>query len=165
MHADFWNTWNQARLEQLVSNCVNAGKKCDYDDVTRSPSPVGPPGTRSTDHGTDDHRADHHLNRQPLNRRRPSRRDRPRRRPAPPSRTPRIPRGDELLANPNFERGIAGWEAEDGTLAGRTPLAHSGGFAAVLIRADLGRDGPRPLHHVGAGERYLPGQRLGGRAR
>ena len=23
MHADFWNTWNQAELERLVTRCIN----------------------------------------------------------------------------------------------------------------------------------------------
>lgn len=27
-HADFWNTWHQARLETLVTNCLNADKNC-----------------------------------------------------------------------------------------------------------------------------------------
>ncbi|HEV3475693.1 MAG TPA: DUF1996 domain-containing protein [Actinomycetota bacterium] len=28
MHADFWNTWNQAKLDQLVSTCLNAHVAC-----------------------------------------------------------------------------------------------------------------------------------------
>ena len=28
VHADFWNTWQQAQLETLVTNCLNAGKDC-----------------------------------------------------------------------------------------------------------------------------------------
>ena len=27
-HADFWNTWNQAALERLVSECLNASAQC-----------------------------------------------------------------------------------------------------------------------------------------
>lgn len=27
-HADFWNTWNQPALEQLVRGCINAGRQC-----------------------------------------------------------------------------------------------------------------------------------------
>lgn len=29
-HGDFWNTWNQARLEQLTGSCVNAGVDCGF---------------------------------------------------------------------------------------------------------------------------------------
>jgi len=25
LHADFWNTWQQAALEQAVADCLNAG--------------------------------------------------------------------------------------------------------------------------------------------
>lgn len=32
LHADFWNTWNQAVLEQQVSDCLNAGASCDLED-------------------------------------------------------------------------------------------------------------------------------------
>jgi hypothetical protein len=28
IHADFWNTWGQAKLRSLVSTCLNAGKDC-----------------------------------------------------------------------------------------------------------------------------------------
>jgi hypothetical protein len=27
-HADFWNTWQQSKLESLVSSCLRAGKSC-----------------------------------------------------------------------------------------------------------------------------------------
>ena len=27
-HADFWNTWQQAKLVQLVNDCLHAGKDC-----------------------------------------------------------------------------------------------------------------------------------------
>ena len=27
-HADFWNTWQQAKLVQLVNDCLRAGKNC-----------------------------------------------------------------------------------------------------------------------------------------
>lgn len=33
MHADFFNSWNQARLEQLVDACVVGERDCDYRDV------------------------------------------------------------------------------------------------------------------------------------
>ena len=39
MHADFWNTWNQARLDQLVNRCIDAGRKCSSDDVDAIPFP------------------------------------------------------------------------------------------------------------------------------
>ncbi|HET8678819.1 MAG TPA: DUF1996 domain-containing protein [bacterium] len=29
-HGDFWNTWNQARFEQLTASCVNAGVDCGF---------------------------------------------------------------------------------------------------------------------------------------
>lgn len=28
VHADYWNTWQQSALENLVSTCLNAGKNC-----------------------------------------------------------------------------------------------------------------------------------------
>ncbi len=28
LHSDFWNTWDQAALQDLVTNCLNAGKTC-----------------------------------------------------------------------------------------------------------------------------------------
>lgn len=34
-HSDFFNSWKQSRLEQLVSVCINAGKKCTYADLDR----------------------------------------------------------------------------------------------------------------------------------
>ncbi|HVL90258.1 MAG TPA: DUF1996 domain-containing protein [Actinomycetota bacterium] len=39
-HSDFWNTWNQARLEQLVAFCINAGKKCVYADLDNLKPPA-----------------------------------------------------------------------------------------------------------------------------
>jgi hypothetical protein len=39
MHADFWNTWDQARLAQLVRMCVDASRKCSSDDVDDLPFP------------------------------------------------------------------------------------------------------------------------------
>jgi len=27
-HADFWNTWNQAAMNQLTHDCINAGRQC-----------------------------------------------------------------------------------------------------------------------------------------
>lgn len=32
LHADLWNTWSQAVLEQKVSDCLNAGESCDLGD-------------------------------------------------------------------------------------------------------------------------------------
>lgn len=38
-HGDFWNTWNQVRLEQLTASCVNAGVDCGFqEDNTTSVS-------------------------------------------------------------------------------------------------------------------------------
>ena len=34
MHADFWNTWVQSRLETLTDNCVRASKDCHIIGVT-----------------------------------------------------------------------------------------------------------------------------------
>jgi hypothetical protein len=36
MHADFWNTWQQERLDQLVEECLAAGVHCGSVDETRS---------------------------------------------------------------------------------------------------------------------------------
>lgn len=33
MHADFFNAWNQPRLDQLVAACVSAGRDCTADDI------------------------------------------------------------------------------------------------------------------------------------
>lgn len=38
VHGDFWNTWNQARLQQLVNECVNASMDCGYTDSHSSGS-------------------------------------------------------------------------------------------------------------------------------
>jgi hypothetical protein len=27
-HADFWNTWNQSKMEQLTRDCINKGRQC-----------------------------------------------------------------------------------------------------------------------------------------
>ena len=142
MHADFWNTWHQARLEQLVSECVNAGKKCSYDDVDALPFPGGPPGTDlpTTEPTTTEPTTTRPTTTEPQG---PTT-EPPGPTTAPPGPTipePPDPGGGELLANPDFEQGTAGWEAEDGTLAGRSPLAHSGEFAAVLIRTELAGTG------------------------
>jgi len=34
MHADFWNTWVQSRLETLTDNCIRASKDCHIIGVT-----------------------------------------------------------------------------------------------------------------------------------
>ena len=39
MHADFWNTWHQPRLEQLVRLCLDASRECSKDDVENLPFP------------------------------------------------------------------------------------------------------------------------------
>jgi hypothetical protein len=36
LHADFWNTWQQERLDQLVRDCLAAGVHCGSVDETRS---------------------------------------------------------------------------------------------------------------------------------
>ena len=36
LHADFWNTWQQERLDQLVEECLAAGVHCGSVDETRS---------------------------------------------------------------------------------------------------------------------------------
>jgi Domain of unknown function (DUF1996)/Beta-propeller repeat len=36
LHADFWNTWQQERLDQLVEECLAAGAHCGSVDETRS---------------------------------------------------------------------------------------------------------------------------------
>ncbi len=30
LHADFWNAWDQAALQQAVASCLNAGVTCDF---------------------------------------------------------------------------------------------------------------------------------------
>src|SRR4051812_36270679 len=39
MHADYWNTWQQPRLDQLVDKCINESRKCSHDDVNALPYP------------------------------------------------------------------------------------------------------------------------------
>jgi hypothetical protein len=34
MHADFWNTWVQSRLEALTDHCIRASKDCHIIGVT-----------------------------------------------------------------------------------------------------------------------------------
>ena len=36
LHSDFWNTWQQERLDQLVQDCLAAGVHCGSVDETRS---------------------------------------------------------------------------------------------------------------------------------
>lgn len=33
LHADFWNSWDPARLKAAVDGCLNAGRKCTADEV------------------------------------------------------------------------------------------------------------------------------------
>jgi Domain of unknown function (DUF1996) len=37
-HGDFWNTWDQAKLQQLVDTCLNAGRNCGTFEGTSSGS-------------------------------------------------------------------------------------------------------------------------------
>jgi hypothetical protein len=46
-HADFWNTWDQAKLRSLVDNCLNADKDCGVFRGTTSGS-TGTTGTTGT---------------------------------------------------------------------------------------------------------------------
>ena len=39
-HSDFFNSWDQPRLEQLMSFCINAGKKCVYADLDKLKPPA-----------------------------------------------------------------------------------------------------------------------------
>jgi len=39
MHADFWNTWSQPRLDQLTQFCVTGGRDCDEGDRQALPPP------------------------------------------------------------------------------------------------------------------------------
>ena len=47
LHSDFWNTWNQDALEDLVAACLNAGKTCkgmtDRNFTRRTGQPIVPP--------------------------------------------------------------------------------------------------------------------------
>lgn len=45
MHADFWNTWNPASLQYLVTNCINAQISCGTNPFVphTNPSPTPPP--------------------------------------------------------------------------------------------------------------------------
>lgn len=39
MHADFWNAWDQGRLDQLTAFCVTGGRDCDEADRQALPYP------------------------------------------------------------------------------------------------------------------------------
>ena len=47
LHSDFWNTWNQEALEDLVEACLNGGKSCkgmnDRNFTSRTGEPIEPP--------------------------------------------------------------------------------------------------------------------------
>lgn len=47
LHSDFWNTWNQEALEDLVEACLDAGKSCkrmtDRNFTERTGQPIEPP--------------------------------------------------------------------------------------------------------------------------
>ena len=48
MHADFWNTWDQAAFEQVVRNCVNPGGKFTNEECMSAGNGFGKPsGTGS----------------------------------------------------------------------------------------------------------------------
>ncbi len=47
-HADFWNTWDQAKLKSLVDSCLNADKDCGVFRGTTSGSVSGGTGSSST---------------------------------------------------------------------------------------------------------------------
>lgn len=49
LHADFWNTWQQDRLDQLVEECLAAGAHCGSVDETVSIDWTGQFGTRRYD--------------------------------------------------------------------------------------------------------------------
>jgi hypothetical protein len=49
MHADFWNTWQQPRLDQLVSDCIDAGVHCGAVGPAPEPSWTREFGTRRYD--------------------------------------------------------------------------------------------------------------------
>jgi Domain of unknown function (DUF1996) len=49
MHADFWNTWEQERLDQLVADCLIAGVHCGSVDATSTIRWVRQVGTQRYD--------------------------------------------------------------------------------------------------------------------
>ncbi len=49
MHADFWNTWQQPRLDQLVSDCIVAGVHCGAVGPAPQPAWTREFGTRRYD--------------------------------------------------------------------------------------------------------------------
>ena len=128
MHADFWNTWNQARLEQLVEACVDAGRHCDYEDVDALPFPDGPPttGPSSTAPSTTAPKTTHPATTEP-----------PTTDPTTttPHPTTTFPAGDRAVLRSSFETGMAGWAAEPGTRVTLAGWSHSGSFAAVVLRS------------------------------
>jgi PKD repeat protein len=40
LHTDFWNTWNQSKLDQLVGDCLNAHVACGKQRTTTNQPPV-----------------------------------------------------------------------------------------------------------------------------
>jgi hypothetical protein len=127
LHADFWNTWHQGRLEQLTLACINAGRKCDYADLDNLPFPAGAssttlPRVTSTTQVPN-----------PTTTVRPTTTTTP----APSTTTlprPRPDAGGNLATNAGFELGLGGWESNEGTLLSRSPQSHTGSFSASLVR-------------------------------
>lgn len=42
LHADFWNTWDQAALQAAVNDCINAGDSCNLGDGSAPPPSSSP---------------------------------------------------------------------------------------------------------------------------
>jgi hypothetical protein len=124
MHADFWNTWNQARLEQLVGFCINGGRDCNYEDLDNLPLPSGTPSTTvspptSTPTSTTAQPTTTMASTTTTSQ--------------PPSPAPPPPSGN-LVTNPGFESGLGGWSSNPGTALDRSSDARSGAFSARLMR-------------------------------
>lgn len=50
-----------------------------------------------------------------------------------------MPVSDELVADPGFERSLAGWEIDSGSAMARMPWSHSGQYGALIVRTASGR--------------------------
>jgi uncharacterized protein DUF1996 len=123
-HADFWNSWNQARLEQLTSACIEAGRKCTYEDVDALPFPSGTPTPDASTTTT----SPSSTTTAPV----PVTTTAPTTTTTVPPDAP--PAGTNLLPNSDFEQDLTGWSTNDGTVLAQSTDAHSGGFAAQLTR-------------------------------
>jgi PKD repeat protein len=49
LHTDFWNTWNQSKMDQLVADCVNAHVACGKQRTATNQSPVARFSSACTD--------------------------------------------------------------------------------------------------------------------